>query len=234
MTVAIVIPIYKTLISTEEKLSFVQCTKVLASYPIILVAPMSLNVSAYEELSSKHIAIKRFDDAFFKDIAGYNKLLTSKRFYQAFNLYDYILLYQLDAWVFKDDLRYWIEQEYDYIGAPWLDAPPILSGKKPLVNLSKRLVNQVGNGGFSLRKIASHLKWSWWVSLLFKFFPKNEDALWTLFVPFKKPSPKKALLFAFERNPKKSFELTQQRLPFGCHAWQKYEPHFWNKYINDH
>ena len=31
-----------------------------------------------------------------------------------------MLIYQLDAFVFQDDLAYWCQQNYDYIGAPWL------------------------------------------------------------------------------------------------------------------
>ena len=234
MSVAIVIPIYKELADSDEKYSFWQCTEILQKYPIILVVPNSLNTSYYEALTEKPLTIKRFDDTFFKGVSSYSKLLTSRFFYQSFSAYDYILLYQLDAWVFQDDLLDWVERGYDYIGAPWLEAPPISSGKKPIINLSKKLVNKVGNGGLSLRKVDSHIRWSNWVSLLFKFLPKNEDMLWTLFVPFKKPSAKEALLFAFERNPEQSFELTQHRLPFGCHAWQKYQPEFWRKYIVKH
>lgn len=231
MEIAIVIPIYKELADPDEKHSFWQCTEVLHQYNIILAVPHALNTAYYEALTPKPLIIQRFDDCFFKNITGYSKLLTSKRFYHAFNAYDYILLYQLDAWVFQDDLRTWAAKGYDYIGAPWLEAPPVTSGKKPLVNLSKRLVNKVGNGGLSLRKVKSHEKWSFWASLLFKFLPKNEDMIWTLFIPLKKPSVQEALFFAFERNPAQSFELTQHQLPFGCHAWQKYQPDFWKKYI---
>src|SRR5690606_24654874 len=112
-----------------------------------------------------------------------------------------------------------------------LKAPPLPTGKKPLFNLSNRLVNKVGNGGFSLRKISSHKRWSFLTRFLFKWLPKNEDIIWSLFVPFKKPSSREALLFAFELQPSRSFELTNHQLPFGCHAWQKYEHGFWEKYI---
>lgn len=234
MTVAVVVPIYKEMAEVNERYSFWQCTEVLANYPIILVVPASLNTSYYEALTEKSMHIVRFDDAYFKSVTAYSRLLTSKHFYNTFRTYDYILLYQLDAWVFKDNLAYWVKQGYDYIGAPWLEPPSISAHKKPIVNLSKWLKNKVGNGGLSLRKVESHIKWSWWVSFLFRLLPKNEDMLWTLFVPFKKPSVKKALLFAFERNPSRSFVLTEQQLPFGCHAWEKYEIDFWKKYIKKH
>ena len=31
-----------------------------------------------------------------------------------------MLIYQLDAYVFKDELLNWANKGYDYIGAPWL------------------------------------------------------------------------------------------------------------------
>lgn len=231
MNIAVVIPIYKELAEPNEKHAFWQCSEILHQYPLILVVPQSLNTSYYEALTEKKLIIRRFEDTYFKSITGYSKLLTSRHFYEAFRQYDYILLYQLDAWVFRDELALWAAKGYDYIGAPWLEAPPITSGKKPIIDLSKRLVNKVGNGGLSLRKVQSHIKWSFWASLLFTLLPKNEDMIWTLFVPFKKPSAKEALLFAFERNPEQSFLLTGKTLPFGCHAWQKYQPHFWQHYI---
>jgi len=231
MKAAVVIPLYKELADANEKHAFWQCMEVLIDYPIILAAPRSLNTSYYEALTDRLLIIQRFDDHFFKSITGYSRLLISKLFYERFLAYDYILLYQLDAWVFQDELHYWLNKGYDYVGAPWLEPPPITSGKKPIINLSKKLVNQVGNGGFSLRKVKSHLKWCWWLQLVFRVLPKNEDMLWTLFVPFKKPKAIEALSFAFERNPKKAFMQNQQRLPFGCHAWAKYDPEFWSAYI---
>jgi len=133
--------------------------------------------------------------------------------------------------VFQDDLSHWCKLDYDYIGAPWLEAPPITSGKKPFINISNFLINKVGNGGFSLRKVKPHIKWAWWVSFIFKFFPKNEDILWTLLAPFKKPNEIEALQFAFELNPEQSYELINEQLPFGCHAWEKYNPTFWKRFI---
>ncbi|WP_134089473.1 DUF5672 family protein [Olivibacter sp. XZL3] len=231
MKIAVVIPLYKELAEPDEKYAFWQCAEVLAAYPIILAAPQSLNTTYYEHLTDKKLVIQRFDDSFFKSVTGYSRLLTGKHFYEAFSTYDYILIYQLDAWVFRDDLLTWAQKGYDYIGAPWLEAPPISAGKKPIINLSKRLVNRVGNGGLSLRKIKSHIKWSPWASVVFKLLPKNEDMIWTLFVPFKKPRAAEALLFAFERNPRQSYAITNGRLPFGCHAWQKYQPDFWRPFI---
>ena len=64
----------------------------------------------------------------------------------------------------------------------------------------------------------------------------NEDEFWCLWVPsiFKKIRPADiatASKFSFERNPERLFNSIEM-LPMGCHAWEKYSPHFWLKYIS--
>ncbi|MBL4883751.1 MAG: hypothetical protein JKY95_04320 [Planctomycetaceae bacterium] len=66
----------------------------------------------------------------------------------------------------------------------------------------------------------------------------NEDRFWSEVVPvrfpwFQIPSPFEAVSFAFEVNPRKCFELNGSELPFGCHAWEKYDPDFWTNFISD-
>lgn len=229
--VSIVIPVYKASLSPSEAKSLAQCLEVLGGHPIRLIAPTGLDTSAYDRCAGRPLPIEYFDAAYFRSVSGYSKLLLSKAFYQRFKAYEYILIYQLDAWVFSDTLLSWCRRSYDYIGAPWLEAPPAPAGTPALLNLSKRLKNKVGNGGLSLRRVRAHMRWAPWVSFIFKFIPKNEDLLWTLFVPFKKPTAPEALRFAFELNPAHSYQLNQEQLPFGCHAWEKYDAGFWKKFI---
>ena len=144
--VVVVIPIYKPVPDKLEKLSFEQCINVLP-YPISIVAPTSLDVSYYKQ-KSKQIFIQRFDDDFFTSINSYNKLLLSKIFYKRFENFNYMLIHQLDAYVFKDELAFWCSNGYDYIGAPWFE-----DFKDKGEELWK-----VGNGGFSLRNIKSATK----------------------------------------------------------------------------
>jgi len=229
--VSVVIPIYKPQLSDTELRSFKQCLHILGDHPLMLVAPDGLDTNIYENIAGRNLQCTYFNKKYFNSVLGYSELLLSKKFYCSFEAYKYILIYQLDAWVFRDDLSYWCKKNYDYIGAPWLEAPPVTSGKKPFINISNLLVNQVGNGGLSLRKVKPHIRWAWWVSFLFRLFPKNEDILWTLFAPFKKPNAMEALQFAFELNPGQSYELNNRELPFGCHAWEKYDPAFWKQFI---
>jgi hypothetical protein len=39
------------------------------------------------------------------------------------------------------------------------------------------------------------------------------------------------LKFAFEVAPRLCFELNNRHLPFGCHAWPRYDREFWEPYL---
>lgn len=46
------------------------------------------------------------------------------------------------------------------------------------------------------------------------------------------PKPELAMRFAFEKSPSYLFEKNKRELPFGCHAFMRYEySSFWSKYI---
>jgi len=65
---------------------------------------------------------------------------------------------------------------------------------------------------------------------------KNEDHFWSdrakHYMPeFKVASLEDGLRFAFEVAPRKCLELTRGQLPFGCHAWPRYDRSFWEPYL---
>lgn len=243
--VSVVIPIYKTMPSASETYSLEQCFKVLNKYNIIFVAPYSLDINFYEKYHTDNlvnIKFERFADSYFKSITGYNQLVLSEEFYQRFSNYKYILLYQLDAFVFKDELVEWCLKNYDYVAAPWMDDNFVKYFWTSNSKIGRYLnnvgisPNTVGNGGLSLRKIKKFLL----VLKLFKYKVKkwdsNEDIFWALYAPYyfpfiSIPTRKEALQFAFETEPKKCFEINNNNLPMGCHGWEKYEPDFWKTYI---
>lgn len=113
--VAAVIPVYKEEIDDLEKISLAQARKVLGKYPFVFVAPEGKKIS-YAESGD---AVVRFPPQFFQNTMTYSMLLMSPFFYEAFKAYDYILIYQLDAFVFYDALEKFCSLGYDYIGAPW-------------------------------------------------------------------------------------------------------------------
>ncbi|MDX8338074.1 DUF5672 family protein [Draconibacterium sp. IB214405] len=158
--VEVIIPVYKELPDKSELMSFKQCLNVLGRHPIVLVCPHKMILSEYEKIANDYnvdIRGERFDDYFFSSIEGYNRLMLSKEFYSRFKESKYILIYQLDAWVFKDELNYWCNEDHDYIGAPWFEN----YGSE---EEGMKLTNEIGNGGFSLRKVQfciDVLSWSY-------------------------------------------------------------------------
>lgn len=270
MKVSIVIPIYKEP-TADEIISLCRCCEVLYSYPMTIVAPERLSLTTYLALWSSYgltFDVEYFNCKYFKSIAGYNRLMLSQEFYLRFTDYEYILIYQPDAYVFRNDLEKWCEKGYDYIGAP-------LVGTHLDQEYYPSLPMRVGNGGLSLRRVQAHLNYFegkknvfnskqiierislWekphtrvfvWMMMMIGWKNKplslarnwryNEDDFWSGVLDnshyaLKKPLPNEALEFAFERFPKKMYE-TIQKLPFGCHAWRKYQyEEFWHQYIDN-
>ena len=67
-------------------------------------------------------------------------------------------------------------------------------------------------------------------------YPRNEDLFWALEAPkfdrsFRVASAEVALPFAFEMAPRWCYEKNGRRLPFGCHAWMRYDREFWEEII---
>ncbi|MGL4361359.1 MAG: DUF5672 family protein [Sediminibacterium sp.] len=263
----IAVPIYTTNLTFKEIGSINQCIEILSDYPIFFIAPFNLNTKFYEE-KFNDIHIKRFPDKYFTNINSYNKLLLQPFFYNFFKKYTYLLIYQSDAWVFKNELSYWCNKGFDFIGAPWFEG--YVHGET-----NAKMIG-VGNGGFSLRNISkarrilysfsyidspitvlkkriklitglyTFLTQLWAIILdltirnntfyLFNNFRGNEDAFWSVFagskfIWYSVPPPEIAMYFSFECNPSLLFDKTNKNLPFGCHAWDKYDPLFWSKFI---
>lgn len=221
---SIVIPTYKRELSELERISLAQAVKIFEGYDKFFTLPCSLKISyAVEDI--KEI---KFEDDCFQSIQTYNDLLMNEEFYEKFTEYEYILIYQLDAFVFEDKLEYFCSLGYDYIGAPWL------SGQYYMWN-HKIYTLHVGNGGLSLRNVKKCMEL---IRQKRRLFPQNmnEDVFFSLgrLGDFKVAPMDTALEFAVEREVKRCFEAGGYKLPFGCHAWEKYDLKFWKRHIEDH
>ena len=213
---AVVIPIYKEKLDDLEKISLAQVRKVLGNYPIVFVAPEGKN---FPYMQAGDMLIQ-FHPQYFQNVETYSRLLTSPFFYEPFLAFDYILIYQLDAFVFYDALEYFCRLDYDYIGAAWS------------ISWSGFKAPRVGNGGFSLRKVKACY------NLLRKnFLPaKNllEDAFFAICgasdeLDFHIAPVEVADLFSMEHYPARCFKRLGNKLPFGCHAWTKFSADFYIK-----
>lgn len=235
------IPVYQASMTDAEKLSLDQCMNVLGNYPVIVVKPQNLDLSALQQ-EYPALLFQSFPDDFFTGIDAYNRLMVSLDFYKSFTSYEYILIYQLDAFVFRDELPEWCGKGYDYIGAPSLHQPefdtiPAAGSHVFAEALSTRRV--VLNGGLSLRRIPAVIRYLRIYNTFYPAWKGNEDMLFcqeaTRLKPMKLfmklPEWREALRFAFEKSPSASYELTGHQLPFAVHAWERYEPSFWERFI---
>lgn len=236
--VTIIIPIYKVNLSETEQMSLNQCVKVLGDFDIVFVQPEKLDSSAIN--FGGKIKSELFPNHYFETVYGYNRLMLSDEFYQRFLDFKYMLIYQLDAFVFRNELTVWCDKGYDYIGAPWIASPSTILNKTLRFFDSKRkkerqkIFFKVGNGGFSLRniskshKIAKEMKIEIEANLKRdkKDFYIMEDVFWSIIVPkhypdFSIPEYQEALGFAMDRKPDLALKLNKNVLPFGCHGIDK-------------
>lgn len=219
--VVIVIPVYRQM-TVCERVSLVQCIRVLGHYPIVLAAGASLSLETF--LTLHPFQVERFDDADFASIQSYSRLLLSDRFYARFADYRYLLIYQLDAFVFSDRLQEFCKKGYDYIGAPvarwvWLHN-----------------ANRVGNGGFSLRRIEACRR-------VIRAFPpeqfnrfesenRPEDYYFGACgaepgLEFHVPPMREAIEFSVDYDVYHCFRRMPEWLPFGCHRWDRENYRHW-------
>lgn len=262
-SVVIVIPVYKERLTADEQYSVHAMQRNLSRYDVALVTPDTLRAIPIPTHQEK------FPSGYFESSATYNQLLLSRAFYERFARFEYMLIYQLDALVFSDQLAFWCSQGYDFIGAP--------------VNVQKNNRESpafVGNGGFSLRKIATFLTTltqhapakmqpqTFWKLLthppadvaslggmtrvlkalsiarqmrsgiegFVQQYSMNEDLFWSLRAPaflpdYSLPSLDVAARFAVEANPRMWLARAGIELPFGCHAWAKWDRDFWEDHL---
>lgn len=149
--ICIVIPIYKETLNVLEIQSVDQCISILSDYTIHFVCSKGLNVDFYKENFSGIRDIAFFDKVYFEGIEGYNRLMLSPNFYKTFLAFKYMLVYQTDCYVFRDELLNWANKGFDYIGGIWFEN---YHGNP---NLGAKLWYP-GNGGLSLRKIKTMVR----------------------------------------------------------------------------
>lgn len=278
----VVIPIYKDVPARGECASIRQTFRVLGRHDIVFVTHKGCKLDEYSRIVRDEGGTMRtefFDKGYFDSTAHYSDLCLSEDFYLRFTGYEYMLICQPDAWVFRDELDHWCSKGYDYIGAP-IYFP--YSKKK-----FTRIFYGVGNGGFSLRRIEHCLRVIradrhriflrpgllaklYWYSFLY-----NEDygqtrlqRIWLLPLSIMKmlgfrnsisqfrkagceedaiislwahsawglschvPDELEAARFSFEVHPRYLYNRIGGQLPFGCHAFEKWEyDTFWKKHI---
>ena len=220
--VAVVIPTHKEELNDLEKISLAQARKVLGKYPLIFAVPEGKNFSFTESGDT----LVRFPQKFFQNVTAYNRLMMSPLFYERFLDFDYILTYELDAFVFYDALEFFCSLGYDYIGAPW----PLIS-QRTFNGVNSR----VGNSGFSLRNVNAHIKLLNEHSDLAKnMMGLAEDDFFAYCgarddINFHTAPVYVAARFSVEYILEHAVKNLGNKLPFGCHGWTKMSADFYVK-----
>ena len=230
--VIVVVPVYKSELDLFEQISFIQLIEVLGKYPICFIMPEGLKpnfeISIPQNANVKNVYYRA---DYFQTKFDYSRLCLNYAFYNDFSEYRYMLIYQLDAFVFSDRLLEFLKLGYDYIGAPQ-------------DNEGFRLFH-VGNGGLSLRRIDKCIEILHEKESILKLLPDDfkeqiysyEDLFWGYCgydsrIDFKVPSVSVAAEFALQGNRVNCYEkMLAKGLPFGLHGWPYCDYDFWKPVI---
>ena len=242
------------------------CYNKLKDYACFLVYPENMDISKYLDVH-KSLIPKPVNPSWLSSIEKYNKMKLSIDFYNMFNQYNYMLTYELDAYIFDSNLCTQEFIKYDFIGAPYFvgylnalpDASFIIGGNSGfsirniqscihvLRSMSKYfyswlIYKYIFSKSKILRAITNRLTWRKYDAIIygrFSFFFTdeyvNEDIIWSRIIPeffpgFKIANTETAIKFSFEANPDRLYQLNNNQLPIGCHAWPKFKS-FWKDYI---
>jgi hypothetical protein len=102
---------------------------------------------------------------------------------------------------------------------------------RPLIQFSKKFKRQL------LRfEMVDRFREEWVQMENPGLYGRASDLFWaeqaTKYLPtFKIASVEDGLRFAFETSPRTCYELNHRQMPFGCHAWARYDRSFWEPFL---
>lgn len=251
--VRIVIPVYRSELKPFEQAALSNNMEKLGHYPVVFLKPDGVDLSPLLEQYPQADVLSVSDDwlGTRRGIQGYNDMMMSRRFYDMFADYEYIMICHVDAWIFRDEVADWCRRGYDLVAAPWPMKPRY--GRFPLKQylwlkrvlkphrwiLHSQMFNRIGNGGLCLRRVQAFADACDRYADDIDYFNSrtddlhNEDLFWAL-VPkeFHYPDVKTALTFAFDLKPRLSYVMNHRQLPMGCHGFDKKSRRaFWQQFI---
>lgn len=257
--VAIVIPFHKAYISEDENISIRHLNQFLGNFDKFMILPNFLkkvffkipktkivnfpneyftSVSKYCELLNTKIFYEKFLNYEYILIYQLDVLVFSNNLLGWCNKgYDYIGAPFFNPLIGKLSYR---------TGCPISGANGGFSLRKvssfiKVIDLAEGLATRSSVNPF-IRKlwfilaVLTNKSHKIWLNAAPKDYPFNEDGFWSYEAPkyypeFKAAPFKEALKFSFERFPRKCFRLNRNQLPFGCHAWKKYDYSFWKAFL---
>jgi len=251
----VVIPVHLPTPSPSEVVSLRHCAKVLGCREIVILAPKNLDLGFYRELLPNATDL-RVEPYWMASLKAYNQMMISPLVFEALSGFTHMIVHEPDALILSDEIDYWCNQPFDYIGAPWFE------GWSSAVKNAR--VIGVGNFGFSLHRLStsrrvtsSFQRWYPYSSIkqdlrhgfrgdrerlrqglsglgsggllrgAHKLYSKHCDMFWSFTVPevitdYRLATADIAVQFAWEVLPSRCMEMSRGNLPFGIHAWAKY------------
>lgn len=229
MSTIVVVPIYKSQLSDTEERVLRHSLDVLKNRDVCFVSPTQLPLDWYRQTYPRATYLA-CPDEYFASPQTYSKLMMGAGFYQYFAKYSHMLVLQTDAVALRDDLDRWMATPYDYVGAPWTKPYAITVPEADNAFANQTFHIYVGNGGFSLRRIASCIQAIQELGWLVQKVPMDEDLFFAMAGQmsqrFLVPNAVTAAAFALEANPR-AFCAMAGALPMGGHAWERWDKEFW-------
>ena len=187
------------------------CYRHLKTYDCYLVFPEGMATDQYTAIHPA-LLLKPVPASWLSSVLQYNRMKTDIAFYRMFDAYQFMMTYELDAYIFSADIAAHHGFEYDFIGAPifegYMEAAPdacflhMLNSGFSIRNISACIkglqlldqyklnwkINKFFLSNFSfLRKIASQKKlritYHDHLNGYFRGGPFNEDAIFSSLIP---------------------------------------------------
>jgi len=233
--VVVLVPLHRDTLDANACFAIDRSIALLATREVRFICPERLGTAFY---ASRYpgIAFDRFAEPCFASIQEYNRMLLDPAFYARYEAFEFMLILQTDAIVLRDELDFWCQQAFDYVGAPWPKAYELFVNTGRFEgDFGKHVRVHVGNGGLSLRRNRACM------ALLDEFGVERElflrtgssedlffSVMGSLSNHFVVPNEITASRFSMEGRPSYYLRVNGGQMPMGAHAWEKNELEFWS------
>ncbi len=179
----VIIPAHKSRLTVDEVISLQACYRRLKHYDCYLLhGADGFSPQDYLDIHPQ-LMLKRVPAHWLSSLEQYNRMKVNPAFYDLFRHYQFMLTYELDAYIFGSDIAAHHGFDYDYIGAPIFEGYLQATKDAPF--------RCALNSGFSMRNISAcrtmldklQLYKDWWkknkfLLVNFPFLRRNVNPNW--------------------------------------------------------
>ncbi|RBL93862.1 DUF5672 family protein [Chitinophaga flava] len=254
-SMCVIITVHQPYMSAEEEVSLLACYRHLKAYDCFLVFPAGMDTVSYQHIHPQLI-LQPVAPEWLSSILHYNRMKVNPSFYALFSDYQFMMTYELDAYIFSSDIAAHHGFDYDFIGSPifegFMNATPgapfmemlnsgfsirnISIGRKALKRLRQYRVIWKGyrfllsNAAWLCKMVPAstrELIYNYHLTNYYKGFDFNEDIIWSQVFPAIYPAFRVAPL---ERAYRFGFEVNAAELYELNHHRLPLGCHAWSKF----